>query len=98
MDARLFLKETPKEQYQLELEGTCHPTTPIRINMNGKVLFEGKNELKKEKPGDWGTQSVPIPVDTLRKGENVITIEHLGGSDYFALSGCKVLTQEPLAK
>jgi hypothetical protein len=93
MDARLFLKETPKEQYQLELEGTCHLTTPIRININGKVLFEGKNELKKEKPGDWGTQSVPIPADTLRKGKNVIKIEHLGGSDYFALSGCKVLAQ-----
>jgi hypothetical protein len=97
MDARLFLKEAPKDQYRLEMEGLNggSPSPRIRISINGQVLFEGQNKFVSN---SWSRQSFPLSAGTLRRGENVITIENLEPTDttsmWFAMSECKVLVQE----
>ena len=98
MSARLFLNEAPGMECRVVIEGQSHDkdgaeATRIRIKLNDHILFEGRNRYVKR---GWSQETYPVPAGTLRKGQNLLTIENLEDaaaphSMWFIVSEVKVL-------
>ncbi|MBI3923073.1 MAG: hypothetical protein HY318_16755, partial [Armatimonadetes bacterium] len=50
------------------------PAAPVRISINGKVVYEGANKCVKT---DWSTWEIPLNPDCLKDGQNTLTVEDL---------------------
>ena len=68
------------------------PPVPIRISINGKTLFEGKNACRKH---GWTPRNIPIPEGMLKRGKNTLVFENLAKSDsrvshWFMIAGAEI--------
>jgi hypothetical protein len=78
--------------------------TPIAIQVNDTVVFQGGNPLPKDDwrgpVAPWGEATIPLPAGTLRAGRNTLTISNLAPASnfnappYFMLDEA-VITYEP---
>ena len=63
----------------------------ISIELNGRVLFEGRNDFREDK---WLTHKFPIPADTLKVGDNALIIANkesqgrVGMPPWFQVAKC----------
>lgn len=59
--------------------------TKIRIEINGRVVYEGGNPLPNDKSdpdrGNWGSATIPFPTSYLHQGTNQITIDNMARFD-----------------
>ncbi|MDP9381742.1 MAG: fibronectin type III domain-containing protein, partial [Chloroflexota bacterium] len=57
------------------------PKTLIRIQMNGRTIFEGRNPLPNDtvdtRTSNWGTSNLEFDAAVLREGRNTLTITNL---------------------
>ena len=74
MQAEFDVAQVPAGQLYLHLKGRdCDhgPACAIRIDLNGKALFEGKNDFSKTA---WQTHKFAIPAGVLTQGRNTLTV------------------------
>jgi eukaryotic-like serine/threonine-protein kinase len=90
MTASFNVRETPRGPGELTIVGIDsedEPKTPMRLMVNGYVLYEGPNPLPnddqsgREGPGNWGTYTWRLPPNLLVEGDNSISIINLDPSD-----------------
>lgn len=77
MAARFTLTALPTGPLLLHLRARGddgHTNCPIRISLNGTVLMEGPNGFA---PDRWEWQTLPLPPDALRVGDNELTVANL---------------------
>lgn len=97
MRARFVLGAVPGPECDLVVEGqdpgNLLQHTKIRISLNDRVLFEGPNRCVS---CGWSQDAFPIPRDTLRKGQNILTIENLEDSRrrWFIVSDVRILRRD----
>lgn len=96
MQIKFSLSGIPSEQQFVHLKGRdddFHTHCAILIELNGQVLFEGPNKFSYP---DWQTQRFAIPADTLKTGENILTISNrakegkLGMPPWFQAAECVI--------
>ncbi|MHC4872287.1 MAG: LamG-like jellyroll fold domain-containing protein [Planctomycetota bacterium] len=73
-------------------------TTSIRIEVNGKNIFIGKNKFPEH---NWATVKYELPEGLLKKGDNEIVVEDTEeGANYFAqwvmVSNVSIETEKPV--
>ncbi|MBC8076080.1 MAG: protein kinase [Chloroflexales bacterium] len=83
MRASLELRTSPKGQAALVIEGMDSegaPKTPIRISINGVVIYEGNNPLPDDDlpldSGTWASHSFSFDAALLRAGGNDVQIDN----------------------
>ncbi len=91
MTARFPVVSQPVGTATLTLVGIDsedEPKTPVRISVNGEVVFQGGNPLPNDfccgssGPGNWGSVRIRIPAGVLQQGtDNTLTISNLDPSD-----------------
>jgi tRNA A-37 threonylcarbamoyl transferase component Bud32 len=90
MTAGFNIREVPRGPGELTIVGLDsedEPKTPMRLMVNGYVLYEGPNPLPnddqsgREGPGNWGSYTWRLPPNLLVEGENSISIINLDPSD-----------------
>jgi hypothetical protein len=56
----------------------------LRVEINGKKVYEGPNPLPDEQSGgEWGQASFTFPATYLRPGNNTLTVSNLGPGGEF---------------
>ena len=55
--------------------GGMEAAAPIKILLNGKVVYEGSNTFVADR---WTTKTFPIPANTLTTGDNSVEIQNTG--------------------
>ncbi len=90
MTAGFNIREVPRGPGALTIVGVDsedEPKTPMRLMVNGYVLYEGPDPLPnddqsgRDGPGNWGSYTWRIPPNLLVAGENSISIINLDPSD-----------------
>lgn len=74
MQAIFNVAQIPQESLFLHLKGRDDDfpaQCAIRIELNGKALFDGKNDFSRK---GWQTDKFAIPADALRVGENTLVV------------------------
>ncbi len=77
MQATFDLAQVPSGQLYLHIKGRdCDvgPACAIRIELNGKALFEGKNDFSKTA---WQTHKFAIPDGFLKAGQNTLAVSNI---------------------
>ena len=72
--------EQLNRHYELIICGQDDDSTekcPIRIELNGNLIFEGKNPFKRF---GWNIQKFKIPAGLLKEGANTLTISNTADS------------------
>jgi len=95
MTAAFYLDKVPaKASLVVEALDDDKPgATQIRITVNDRVVFAGKNGAKED---DWTPLSFPVPAGVLRTGRNALRIEDIEESDlpaakWFMISAARLL-------
>ena len=95
--ASFELSEPPQDDATLTLVGANNNGSekcPIRIAINGKVVFEGPNDFL---DSDWGARSFVVGKDRLNEGQNQISISNIsdkgvmGLKPWFGLGFTKII-------
>jgi hypothetical protein len=90
MTASFNIRETPRGPGEITIVGVDSedpPKTPMRLIVNGAVLYEGPNPLPNDDQsgrygaGNWGTYTWRIPPNLLVEGTNTLSIVNLDPSD-----------------
>lgn len=81
--ARFELNSRPAGETRLFVRGTSH-TYPreLKIELNGEILYLGKNPFGTEKKDGWTTFSLAVPADRLREGVNELSLYNDTGYVY----------------
>ncbi len=89
MTASFTLDRAPQSQANLTITGVDSedaPKTPIRIEINGAVIYEGRDPLPNDNntgpngPGNWGTYTWQFDPGVLQQGGNTLSITNLDPS------------------
>jgi serine/threonine-protein kinase len=90
MTASFSIGSNPKGPANMVIVGIDSedpPKTPVRIQVNDQVVFEGPDPLPNDNgngpdgPGNWGAANFHLGSKVLRKGVNSVTITNLDPSD-----------------
>jgi hypothetical protein len=92
MRATFDLAQIPEGQLYLHLrarDADAGPACSIAVELNGKVIFEGRNDFSKTQ---WQTHKLAIPAGVLKQGANTLVISNreskgaLGNVPWFMVS------------
>jgi len=100
MRAAFALGRLPEQQVFLHVKARDDDgpaKCSIAIELNGRALFEGRNEFSAE---DWEIRKFPIPADALKEGQNSLVIANretsgqVGNPPWFMVARCAIAGSE----